>query len=185
MGLARDIGKNIGKAIEPIRAGDDKLASRKLRVTEANRTIDVTSSAFTDGGSLPLTFTADGAGVAPPIAWRNVPESTRSLVLIAEDPDAPFPNPFVHWLVYSLPVTTSSVTSSPPGGREGKNSMLESGYAPASPPAGHGIHHYHFQVFALDIALELGDAAGRSALIDAMRNHVIAWGEIVATYERS
>ena len=185
MGIAHDIGKNIGKAIEPIRAGDDKLASRKLRATEANRTITVTSSAFTDGGSLPITFTADGAGIAPPIAWNNIPDGARSIVLIAEDPDAPIPNPFVHWLVYGLPVTTSSIASSPDGGREGKNSMLKSGYAPASPPAGHGVHHYHFQVFALDIVLELGDGAGRNALLDAMKNHVLAWGDIVATYERS
>ena len=83
MGIAHDIGKNIGKAIEPIRAGDDKLASRKLRATEAMRTLDVTSSAFTDGGSLPVTFTGDGAGVAPPITWSNIPDRARSLVLIA------------------------------------------------------------------------------------------------------
>jgi Raf kinase inhibitor-like YbhB/YbcL family protein len=185
MGLAHEIGKNIGKAIEPIRAGDDKIASRKLGVTEASRTIDVTSTAFTDGGSLPVTFTADGAGLAPPITWSSVPDAARSLVLIAEDPDAPFPKPFVHWLVYSLPVTTTSIASSPAGGREGKNSMLKTGYTPAAPPAGHGMHHYHFQVFALDIVLELGEGAGRSALLEAMRNHVIAWGEIVATYERS
>jgi len=185
MGIAHELGKNIGKVIEPIRAGDDKLASRKLRATEAMRTIQITSSAFTDGGSLPITFTADGAGVAPPITWSNVPERARSLVLIAEDPDAPILNPFVHWLVYSLPVTTASITSSPAGGREGKNSMLKTGYTPAAPPAGHGMHHYHFQIFALDIVLELGEGAGRNALLDAMRNHVIAWGDIVATYERS
>lgn len=185
MGLAHEIGKNIGRAIEPIRAGDDKIASRKLRVTEDMRSIVVTSPAFTDGGSLAAAFTGDGAGVAPPITWKNIPDGALSLVLIAEDPDAPFPNPFAHWLVYSLPVTTSSIATSPAGGREGKNSMLKTGYAPASPPAGHGMHHYHFQVFALDAVLELGEGAGRSALLEAMRNHVIAWGEIVATYERS
>jgi Raf kinase inhibitor-like YbhB/YbcL family protein len=185
MGLAREIGKSIGKVIEPIRAGDDKIASRKLGVNEDIRSIDVTSTAFTDGGTLPVAFTADGSGVAPPIAWSNVPESARSLVLIAEDPDAPIPKPFVHWLVYSLPVTTSSIATSPAGGREGKNSTLKTGYTPAAPPAGHGLHHYHFQVFALDTVLELGEGAGRSAVVEAMRNHVIAWGEIVATYERS
>jgi Raf kinase inhibitor-like YbhB/YbcL family protein len=185
MGLAHDIRKNIGKAIEPIRAGDDKLASRRLGVTDGIRTIEITSSAFTDGGSLPVTFTADGAGIAPPITWSNMPDGARSLVLIAEDPDAPMPNPFVHWLVYGLPVTTGSITTSPDGGREGKNTLLKNGYAPASPPRGHGLHHYHFQIFALDTVLELGEGAGRNALLDAMRNHVIAWGEIVATYERS
>jgi Raf kinase inhibitor-like YbhB/YbcL family protein len=185
MGLAHEVGKSIGKVIEPIRAGDDKIAARKLSVAEDTRTINVTSTAFTDGGSLPVTFTADGAGVAPPIAWSNIPDGARSVVLIVEDPDAPAPKPFAHWLVYSLPVTAGSIASSPAGGREGKNSMLKNGYTPPAPPAGHGMHHYHFQVFALDVVLELGEGAGRSALLDAMRNRVIAWGEIVATYERS
>ena len=185
MGLAHAIGKNLGRVIEPIRAGDVKIAWRRLGVDEDTRTIKVTSAAFTDGGSLPVTFTADGAGIAPPLAWTDIPDGARSVVLIVEDPDAPFPKPFAHWLVYSLPVTSGSIASSPAGGREGKNSMLRNGYTPAAPPAGHGMHHYHFQVFAIDIVLELGEGAGRSALLDAMRNHVIAWGDIVATYERS
>jgi Raf kinase inhibitor-like YbhB/YbcL family protein len=185
MGIAHDIRINIGKVIEPIRAGDDKIAARKLHVTERMRTITVASSAFPDGGELPVTFTADGAGLAPPIAWSNIPDDARSLILIAEDPDAPFLNPFVHWLVYSLPVTTRSIAGSPASGRLGKNSMLRNGYAPAAPPRGHGAHHYHFQVFALDTVLELGEGAGRHGLLDAIRDHVIAWGETVATYQRN
>jgi phosphatidylethanolamine-binding protein (PEBP) family uncharacterized protein len=131
MGLAHESGKNIGKVIEPIRAGDDKIAARKLSVAEDTRTINVTSAAFTDGGSLPVTFTADGAGVAPPIAWTNTPDGARSVVFIVEDPDAPFPKPFAHWLVYSLPVTANSIASSPAGGREGKNSISRTATARA------------------------------------------------------
>lgn len=184
MGLAQQIEKSIGKVMAPIRAGRDKLASHKLGVTEDMRTLDVSSSAFPEGGTLPLAFTRDGAGIAPPLTWSNVPDSARSIVLVAEDPDAPFPKPFVHWLVYSLPVTSTSLETAPAGAYVGKNSMLKSEFTPAAPPPGHGLHHYHFQVFALDTIPQLEAGAGRSALIDAMRNHVVAWGETVGTYER-
>lgn len=181
---AHETGKNLGKAAQVSRARDHKLASHKLGVTDDLRTLEITSSAFGDGDALPLAFTVDGAGIAPPIAWTNLPEGARSLALVCEDPDAPSPNAYVHWLVYSLPVLTASIGASPSRGRDGKNSHATIGYTPASPPAGHGLHHYHFQVFALDTVLELGDGAGRNAVLDAMRDHVVAWGEIVATYER-
>lgn len=90
MGLAQQIEKSIGKAMAPIRAGSGKLASRKLGVSEKMRTLEVKSPAFPERGALPLAFTSDGAGIAPPITWSNVPESARSIVLVAEDPDAPF-----------------------------------------------------------------------------------------------
>jgi Raf kinase inhibitor-like YbhB/YbcL family protein len=192
MGLAHDISKTIGHTMQPIRAGDDKLASRRLMddrsgalTLESSRTIDVFSSAFTDGGTLPLAFTADGANLSPPLSWSNLPDKARSVVLVCEDPDAPFPKPFVHWLVYSLPVTVGSIADAPGGVRQGKNSMLKTGYTGAAPPPGHGMHHYHFQVFALDTIPKLDDGAGRSSVVEAMRGHVLAWGEIVATYERS
>jgi Raf kinase inhibitor-like YbhB/YbcL family protein len=185
MGVAHEVGKNIGKAIAPIRAGADKLASAKLGLPAMqNQTLAVSSSAFSEGGAIPVAYTADGGGFAPPIAWENVPASARSMVLIAEDPDAPMPKPFVHWLVYSLPAAVGSLESAPAFGREGKNTMMKPGYTPPAPPAGHGPHHYHFQVFALDTILELEGGIGRSALLDAMRGHVLAWGETVGTYER-
>jgi len=189
MGLAHDLSKTIGKAIEPIRAGVDKLASRRLAGDAASRatlrTLDVSSTAFDDGDTLPLAFTSDGASIPPPIAWDNVPDDARSLALVVEDPDAPYPRPFVHWLVYSLPVAVSSMAAAPAGARQGKNSKLATGYTGAAPPPGHGVHRYHFQLFALDSILELPAGAGRTAVIDAMRGHVLAWGEIVATYQRS
>lgn len=183
MGLAHELGKTIGHALAPVRAGDEGLASRVLAVVD-RRTLGVTSSAFTDGGSLPLAFTADSdQPVAPPIAWNNVPAGTRSMVLVAEDPDAPTPKPFVHWLVYGIPTSVSSLQGAQR--LEGKNSMLAEGFTPAAPPAGHGMHHYHFQIFALDAAIDLERGAGRGALLEAMRGHVLAWGEIVGTYGRS
>jgi len=183
MGLSHELTAKIGKKLEPIRAGVDKLASRKLGVA-AVATLDVRSSAFAHGGTLPVVFTADGSNVAPPIEWSDVPDAARSLVLLCEDPDAPFPQPFVHWMAYGIPPTATSVTTAPAGCRLGKNSMLKDEYTGAAPPPGHGIHHYHFQVFALDYIPELEAGIGRRSLLEAMRGHVIAWGEIVGTYER-
>lgn len=186
MGLAHEVGRSIGKVMVPIRAGIDKLASRKLGLDRGHsQTLAVTSSAFSEGGTIPAAYTVDAGGFAPPIAWGNVPESARSMVLVCEDPDAPMPKPFVQWLVYSLPSAVGSLESAPAFGREGKNSMMKIGYAPPAPPAGHGPHRYHFQVFALDTILELEAGAGRSSLIEAMRGHVLAWGETVGIYERA
>ena len=128
---------------------------------------------------------SDGEAVPPPISWRGVPAGARSVVVVCEDPDAPVPEPFVHWIVYGLPAHDGTLDASTLAtAREGRNSIGKKGYAGASPPAGHGPHHYHFQVFALDNELSVDLGAGRSTLLDAMRGHVVARGDLVATYER-
>jgi Raf kinase inhibitor-like YbhB/YbcL family protein len=108
----------------------------------------------------------------------------RSFALICEDPDAKQPKPFVHWLVYAIPGHTRSVDSNLVAFREGKNSRGEEGYAPAAPPSGDRPHHYHFQLFALDREVMLAPDADRDELLNAIRGHVVAWGELVGTYER-
>ena len=93
--------------------------------------------------------------------------------------------PFVHWSVYGIPASAHDVDAQTQHDyRLGTNGKSEPGYAPAAPPSGDGLHHYHFQVFALDQPLELAEGAERSALLEAMTGHVLAWGEIVGTYER-
>jgi Raf kinase inhibitor-like YbhB/YbcL family protein len=189
MGLAQHISATFGKVIEPIRAGVDKLASHLLvpdaSLRAAIRTLEVTCTAFHDGADLPRAFTADGGNLPPPIAWSHIPEHARSLALIVEDPDAPSLRPFVHWVAYNVPAAVRSITAAPAAARRGRNSKLEAGYTGAAPPPGHGTHRYHFQLFALDTLLDLPDGAGRSALVQAMRGHVLAWGELSATYRRA
>lgn len=183
MGLLQNIEKQVGLTLG-IHAGPAKVAIRKLDAANVS-SLEVTSVAFSAGHPLPKSASADGAGLAPPISWRNVPPTTRSIVLICEDPDAPFPEPFVHWLVYGIPASVGRLDGSPPRvGREGKNSASTTGFTGAAPPPGHGTHHYHFQVFALDIELDLEAGANRSALFEAIRGHVLACGDLVGTYER-
>lgn len=185
MGIAHKTAAAVGHAISGVHAGDDKLASHKL-AGQLPATITVQSPDFNAGEALPISSTIDGAGEPPALSWDAVPSDTVSLVLICEDPDAPFPEPFVHWIAYAIPATTRAIaTPLPSAVIEGQNSTLKSGYTPAAPPPGHGLHHYHFQLFALDTVSTLEPNVGRSALLEHMRGHVLAWGELVGTYQRS
>ncbi|HEY1957313.1 MAG TPA: YbhB/YbcL family Raf kinase inhibitor-like protein [Polyangiaceae bacterium] len=182
MGVAHDLMNKFGHALGGVRAGVPKLASRRLG---GERTIVLSSPAFVDGESLPPSATKDGGGIPPELRWESVPAATQSLVLICEDPDAPLPEPFVHWLVYDIaPAEASIGPSNVSTAREGKNSNLKRGFTPAAPPAGHGVHHYHFQIFALDVTLGFAHGVGRRELVEAMSGHVLAWGELCGSYER-
>lgn len=166
-----------------VHAASDKLVSRKT-VASMPPELSITSPAFVPGGRLPISCTVDGAGTPPVLEWSRVPAGTQSIVVVCEDPDAPLPEPFVHWILYEIPPTVRSLD--PRAGaqyKEGKNSVLETGFTPAAPPPGHGVHEYHFEIFALDTSTEL-DGLGRSALVDHMKGHVLAWGKLIGTYER-
>jgi hypothetical protein len=183
MGIANDAVQAVGHAIRDVHAGPDKLMSRQLGETEPK--IAVTSPAFADQARLPISCTVDGAGTPPTIEWSKVPAGTQSVVLVCEDPDASVPNPFVHWIVYGIEASVTSLDARTAAtSQHGKNSKFATGFAPAAPPHGHGVHHYHFQVFALDCETEI-DGLGRSALVDHMKGHVLAWGEVVGICERT
>ena len=182
MGLASDLIHKVGHVLGGVRAGVPKLASRRLG---GERSIVVSSPSFVDGERLPLWATKDGEGVPPELRWESVPPGTKSIAVFCEDPDAPFPEPFVHWIVYGVaPSVTALTPAMLAAARAGKNSNMKSGYAPAAPPPGHGMHHYHFQVFALDTSLRFTGGCGRREVIEAMGGHVLAWGETIGTYER-
>jgi Raf kinase inhibitor-like YbhB/YbcL family protein len=184
MGIVHEASVVAGHAIQGIRAGAEKLAARKL-AAGLEPAIEVRSVAFEPGTPLPISCTVDGVGAPPPLSFGAVPEGAQSLVVLCEDPDAPQLEPFLHWSVYGIPSSASSVDAQTQHDfRIGENSRTEAGYTPAAPPPGHGVHNYHFQVFALNVPLELGAGAERDALFDAMKGHVLAWGEIVGSYER-
>jgi hypothetical protein len=184
MGIAHEVSVAAGHAIQGVRAGADKLAHHKVADGLAPG-IEVHSIAFDDGGALPISSTADGVGAPPPLSWHGTPSATQGIVLICEDPDAPALEPFLHWLVYGMSGVTEELDAqSQHDFRLGKNGRDQAGFTPAAPPAGHGVHHYHFQVFALDTAIELGADSDRDAVLEAMKGHVLAWGELVGTYQR-
>ena len=175
------------------RAGDERLARNRPEL-KATITMPVESGAFGDGSPIPAAYSAgEGRNISPPLRWSGVPQATRSMVLIVEDPDAPTPKPFVHWLMYNIPSEIGSIPQDVPhdelldalgGAMQGKNSQMKIGWTGMAPPKGDTPHHYHFQLFALDEKLPIAPGAGRSGLIEAMREHVIAAGEVVGTYRR-
>lgn len=163
--------------------GDLALASRRLSV-EGLPPIELTSQDFRDGELLPTRATSDGDGTPPPLAWAPGAASPAAYVLICEDPDAPRATPFVHWLVYGIGPDTRSLDANLGDFREGVNDHGEQGFAPASPPPGHGRHRYCFQLFGLDQELTLPPRISYDKLLAAMKGHVVAWGQLVGFYER-
>lgn len=182
----------IGAALSPIHAGEEKIAS-KNPATAAPQSLHVSSEAFSPGAAIPLRYTPGGENVSPPLRWSGVPANARELVMIVEDPDAPFPSPFVHWILAGLAPTTTELPTGVPttmvlpslaNAVQSQNDMKKPGYYGPEPPLGHGVHHYHFQLFALDTESKAGPDVTVAELVQRMRGHVLAEGELIGTYER-
>jgi len=142
----------------------------------------ITSSAFQEGGTIPSKFTCDGSDTSPPLRITGVPSGAKTLVLIADDPDAPG-GLFTHWLVWNTPPQTNSIAEGGAAkGVQGTNDFGKSGYGGPCPPS--GAHRYAFKVFALDRELDLRSGAKRSQLDAAMKGHIIAQGELTGRYAR-
>lgn len=148
--------------------------------------MQLSSGDFRSQEAIPRRCTGDGEDRSPALTWSEVPAGTRELALICDDPDAPRPEPFVHWVLYGIPPETRGLPSGqePAGAQQGKNSFGTAGYRGPAPPRGHGIHHYHFQLFALDQPVALGPGAGKAELLKAMEGHVLGRAELIGTYQR-
>jgi Raf kinase inhibitor-like YbhB/YbcL family protein len=180
--------KSVGQALSNIRAGADELTITDTELTGVNAVIQVTSTAFGYGETLPARYTADGPAVSPPLEWRGVPSDAETIVIMIEDADSPTRKPLVHAIVWDLPGVDGSLPEGALSQRSadflGRNSYLSARYLPPDPPPGHGPHRYVFQVFAVDKPLRFDSPPGRGALLDAIRDHVIAKGILIGTYER-
>jgi len=172
------------------RVATDVLSSRLLGGPAALR---AASPDFGEGGTIPENNADYGGKVSPALSLPAFPSAgVRSLVLMMEDPDAQAPKPFVHWLI-TLPARTLTVpegvskTGQPAevaGAVQGSNSTGTVGYYGPHPPVGDPPHHYHFQVFALDTALNLPPGFTRTAALRAMNGHVLARAEVVGLYSK-
>ena len=142
----------------------------------------ITSSAFQEGANIQSKFSCDGANTSPPLQISDVPSAAKSLVLIVDDPEAPS-GLFTHWTVWNIPPHASSIAEgSTPKGVQGTNDFGKSGYGGPCPPS--GTHRYYFKIFALDRELDLPFGAKRGQLDAAIKNHVLAQGELVGRYLR-
>ena len=156
-------------------------------------TLTLSSTAFTNGREIPSKHTCEGNDISPALEWTGVPDQTRSLVLIVDDPDAPDPRApkmtWVHWVLYNIPSDTTGLpegaTSAdlPHGTEEGMNDWKRTGYGGPCPPVGR--HRYFHKLYALDTAIKGMDKPTKAKLETAMDGHIIAKTELLGTYEKS
>jgi Raf kinase inhibitor-like YbhB/YbcL family protein len=143
-------------------------------------TLIISSAAFHNKGTIPSRYTCEGEDINPSIEVDNIPEDTKTLAIIVEDPDAPN-GTFDHWLVWNLP-PESPVEENRIPGISGKNGAGKTGYYGPCPPS--GSHRYYFHVFALDDSLDLEAGADKKALQAAMKPHILAKGCLMGRYKK-
>jgi Raf kinase inhibitor-like YbhB/YbcL family protein len=151
--------------------------------------MQLTSTAFNEGGPIPARFTCDGSDASPALKWSAVPSGTKSLVLIADDPDAPV-GTWVHWVLFDLPASASELVEDAPksqylpgGAKQGINDFKGLGYGGPCPPPGKP-HRYFFKLYALDALLDLKPGATKKEVEQAMEKHILAQAQLMGTYKR-
>ena len=172
------------------RATKARDADRAYHAT-LSKTVILHSISFSAGGDIPASYTCKGEGVSPEISWEGAPDGARSYVLIATDWDGPSPRfrlgSFTHWILYNIPhgvhqiksaVTTVELTQEKID--VGNNSSDAAAYKPPCPPL--GKHRYLFRLYVLDVAQIHPSSGDRDAVMEAMRDHVLAFGEIVGLF---
>jgi len=159
---------------------------------EQHMTLILKSPDFAHQGEIPKIFTCDGNDSSPALSWSGLPQNTKSLVLIVDDPDAPDPAKpkmtWVHWLLYNIPPTATelpqavAVANLPVGTYQGENDWKRTGYGGPCPPIGR--HRYFHKLYALDIELPDLHHPNKTQLEKAMAGHVIGQAELIGTYQR-
>ncbi|MFH1602712.1 MAG: YbhB/YbcL family Raf kinase inhibitor-like protein [Pseudomonadota bacterium] len=152
--------------------------------------LTLTSTAFAHHGAIPTKCTCEGADISPPLGWVDLPQGTKSVALIVDDPDAPDPAApkmtWVHWVLYNLPPTANGLPEGasvlPPGTQQGLNDWQRTGYGGPCPPIGR--HRYFFKLYALDTALPDLGRPTKAMLEKAMKGHILGQTELVGTYQK-
>lgn len=156
---------------------------------EVKSSLNLQSAAFKNGESIPDKYTCNGENISPPLSWSTAWNNIKSWALIVDDPDAPR-GIFTHWVVFNIP---SNVTGLPEavrtaeniqnGALQGKNDAMKLGYTGPCPLPG-PVHHYNFNIYALDTTLDLSAGASKKQLLDAMQGHIISQGKLTGIFQR-
>jgi Raf kinase inhibitor-like YbhB/YbcL family protein len=151
--------------------------------------LQITSTAFSEGQTIPAKYSCEGSDASPPLKWTNAPANTKSFALIADDPDAPA-GTWVHWVLYDLPPNTTGLPEDVAktqfiagNAKQGLNSWPRLGYGGPCPPPGKP-HRYFFKLYALDTMLDLKPGATKKDVEAAMKGHILAEGQLMGTYQR-
>jgi Raf kinase inhibitor-like YbhB/YbcL family protein len=151
--------------------------------------MQLTSSDFKPGASIPIRFTCEGDDISPEFSWRDAPPETESFVLTVRDPDAPKAGGFTHWVLYNIPPNLKQIGRNVPKqptvpglGLQGKNDGGEIGYMGPCPPS--GTHRYFVRLFALDTELKFPPGASQEEVRSAMEKHILDKAELMGTYAK-
>ncbi|MCX7832712.1 MAG: YbhB/YbcL family Raf kinase inhibitor-like protein [Ignavibacteria bacterium] len=154
----------------------------------SNIQMKLTSLSFKDGELMSEKYTCDGENISPHLSWTGIPENTKSLALISDDPDAPVGD-WVHWVIYNIPPAITELKEGFPrdkefenGIKQGKNDFGKIGYDGPCPPG--GTHRYYFKLYALDIVLEKDFGLTKKELLKLMEGHILAETSIMGKYKR-
>jgi hypothetical protein len=164
-------------------------SARSAQAGEKVMPLNISSTAFSNGGNIEKKFTCDGPDVSPQLSWTEPPAGTKTLALLVDDPDAPVGN-WNHWTLWNLAANSRGLAEAvskqarlPDGMQQGLNDFRKTGYNGPCPPPGKP-HRYYFKLFALDAKLELKPGASKKELEAAMKGHILAQGEWMGRYGR-
>ena len=157
----------------------------------------LTTTAFPDGTMIPARFTQEGEQTSPALVWTNAPAATASFVLHMHDPDVArnkTTDDQLHWLVWNIPGTATGLPEGVPTGADrpdGSHQVSASGPVYRGPGAGAAgpVHHYTFEIYALDTKLEVAAAPDafdtRTNVMKAMQGHILGKAVYVGLFHRS
>lgn len=151
--------------------------------------IQLSSTSFEQGGSIPTKYTGEGEDLSPALSWINVPDDTGAFAIICHDPDAPLVTSqgtygFVHWVLYNIPGTTTNLAEGSDRYTQGKNDFGKEGYGGPMPPNGHGQHNYYFWVLALRDQIELENGLTMGELLAQIEPQLIGMNRLIGCYQR-
>ncbi|MFP4055041.1 MAG: YbhB/YbcL family Raf kinase inhibitor-like protein [Phycisphaerae bacterium] len=171
----------------------DQQVKKWTRKATRDAKMKLQSPAFEDGQDIPEQFTGEGKDVSPALKWDDLPDGTKELALICNDPDAPREEPWVHWVIYNIPSQRQGLPEGLPRKEtlqedmyQGTNSWDENnlGYRGPMPPKGHGPHRYIFTLYALDADIDIEPGKSKQDLLKAMEGHILAATDLTGVYER-
>ena len=147
------------------------------------------SSAFGNGQAIPSEYTCDGDNVNPPLTIGGVPEGTRSLALVMDDPDVPKQlkpdGVFDHWTLFNISPSTREISENGSAGTAGANGSGKSEYTGPCPPPQYepSEHRYFFRLYALDGELDLPAGASKKEGLGGMEGHIIRQTQLMCLYK--
>lgn len=157
-----------------------KIVLLLVMATVLNKPLTIKSPAFSNNEWIPAKYTCVGSNINLALIITDIPNGTKSLAIIVDDPDAPN-GVFVHWIMWNIPVIARIDENSAPG-IQGKNGKGENKYVGPCPPL--GTHHYNFKVYALDTKLDLPIDSDKNALSKVMDKHILASGGLIGLFKK-